>query len=45
MENLRRELISSIMIACQEREVDVTEDFISFLVCIFYARNFNIKLT
>ncbi|XP_060825040.1 cilia- and flagella-associated protein 206-like [Bombus pascuorum] len=35
MENLRRELISSIMIACQEHEVDVTEDFISFLLTLF----------
>ncbi|CAK9807568.1 Cilia- and flagella-associated protein 206 [Anthophora quadrimaculata] len=35
MEDLRRELTKSIVIACKQRDVDVTKDFVSFLLTLF----------
>lgn len=38
MENLRKEMIEKIIIMCLEQNVNTTEDFVSFLVCIFYKK-------
>ncbi|XP_043519912.1 cilia- and flagella-associated protein 206-like isoform X1 [Frieseomelitta varia] len=35
MDNLRRQVIDDIIITCQENNVDVTEDFVSFLLTLF----------
>ncbi|CAK9824752.1 Cilia- and flagella-associated protein 206 [Anthophora retusa] len=35
MEDFRRELTKSIVIACKQRDVDVTKDFVSFLLTLF----------